>query len=197
MTAPLKQLPGETLDLGSWCILRMASADTLRVAKSLAAAGLQVWTPVERRSGRSRHDRSRFDKETALMPSYVFGRVEHLTEMLRLAMLPQRNHPKFSVFRYQGGIPLIADEQLDALRAEEDRSLRLFERLKRRGLKGPAIASGTTVKMTEGAFAGLSGVVEDQQGQYTLVSIDGFHKPIKVASVLLLEESAGQCARAA
>lgn len=188
-----------TLDLGSWVILRMASADTLRVAKSLTEAGLCVWTPIERRIGRMPRTRSRYDKEAALMPSYVFGRVEHLSELLRLAMIPHREHPKFSVFRYQGGVPLIADEQLDALRNEEERTARVFDKWKRRGTKGPILALGTEVKVPEGPFAGFPGIVQDVQGQYTLVDFSIFGKPttIKVASILLAPENQQAMADAA
>lgn len=192
-----------TLDLGSWCILRMASADTLKLARSLSEAGIAVWTPVERRIGRTRRTRTRYPKEGALMPSYVFGRVEHVAELLRLAMMPQRDHPRFSVFRYQGGIPLIADEQLDALRSEEDRQARVFAKLFRRGSRAPTIMPGTEVRLPDGPFAGISGIVEGSQGQYTLVDIDVFGKAqtIKVASLLLAENMAEgglpTCAKAA
>lgn len=176
-----------TLDLGSWCILSMASSDTLKVAKSLTDAGLQVWTPIEKRIGRMPKTRARFDKDTALMPRYVFGRVEHVAEFLRLAMIPRREHPRFSVFRYQGGIPLIADDELDALRMEEARSHRLFDRFKRRGAKGPKLEPGSEVRLPDGPFADLPGIVEDQQGQFTAVSftIFGRAQTIKVASLLL------------
>lgn len=178
------------LNLGSWCILRMNSGDTLRLVRSLTNAGLTVWTPVERKVFRMRRDRSRIYKEAALMPSYVFGRVEHLTELLRLAMMPGGEHPRFSVYHHQGGVPLIADDQLDALRAEEDRMSRVFAKWQRRGKKGVPLAPGTEVRLTDGPFAGFPGVVEDAQGQYTMVSFMIFGKPvsIKVASILLLPE---------
>src|SRR5690606_2863879 len=114
----------DLLDLGSWCILRTASGDTLKLVDSLTVAGLNVWTPVERKVVRIRRDRSRLPREVALMPSYVFGRVEHLSEMLRLSAIPTLDHPRFSVFRYREGIPLIADDQLEPLRAEEARTHR-------------------------------------------------------------------------
>lgn len=182
----------DILDLGSWCILRMASADTLRVLRSLQNAGLEVWTPIEKRTKRMPRTRAQFDKETPLMPSYVFGHVAHLTELIQLAMLPNKDHPRFSMFRYQGGIPLIADEQLKALRDEEARVIGVFERLKRRGKKGAKMAKGSEVRMTEGPFAGMSGIVEDHQGQFTLVDMAIFGKivTIKISSLLLAENVA-------
>jgi transcription antitermination factor NusG len=176
-----------TLDLGSWIILRMSSGDTLKVAASLTAAGLEVWTPIERSIGRMGVSRTRIRKEAAMMPSYAFGRVEHIDELLRLAMTPRREHPRFTVFHHKGGVPLIADDQLDAIRGEEVRSHRLFERFRRRGKKGPKLEPGSEVKLPDGPFAGFTGIVEDQQGQFTAVGLTIFGKPvtIKVASLLL------------
>jgi hypothetical protein len=189
----------DVLDLGSWCILRMASTDTLRLARSLTDAGLSVWTPVERRVARLRLDRSRIHRETALMPSYAFGRVEHVDELLRLAMIPHREHPRFSVFRYNNGIPLIADDQLEALRGEEERTARVFDKFLRRGMKGPRLAPGSEVRLPDGPFAGITGIVEGTEGQFTLIDIIVFGRPaqIKVASILLLAENPNECAQAA
>lgn len=182
----------DILDLGGWCILRMASADTLRLFKTLTSAGFEVWTPVEKRMGRMPRTRAIFDKEFPLMPSYIFASVHHLTELHSLAMLPNREHPKFSMFRYQGGIPLIADAQLNALRAEEERTGRIYEKQRRKGQKGPRLDRGSEVRMTEGPFAGMSGIVEDHQGQFTLVDMTMFGKivTIKISSLLLAENMA-------
>jgi transcription antitermination factor NusG len=179
----------DALDLGSWCILRMASGDTLKVAKSLSDAGLTVWTPVERHTSRKPRSQARTDRTFALMPSYVFGHVRDLDELLRAALSPKRDSPAFSVFHHLGGIPLIADYELEALRGEEARLGRVFDKHQRKGQRGPTFGQGETVKITEGGFAGLSGVVQDQRGQYTLVSFDGFHGPVKVSSLLLLSDS--------
>jgi hypothetical protein len=43
---------------------------------------------------------------------------------------------------------------------------------------------------------GLEGEVVEQHGQFTLVSIGGFNAPIKIASILLIDE-AGEQAKAA
>lgn len=175
----------DTLDLGSWFILRTASSDTLRVHRNLSNYGMATWTPIERRFGRMPRTKARFEKEIALLPSYVFAKVEHLEEILRIALLPNKDIGRFSVFHHKGGIPLIADNQLRGLRAEETRVMGIFERLKRKGIKGPQIDKGAVIRMDEGPFAGLCGVVEGQQGQNTLVSFSGYHRPIKIASLLL------------
>jgi transcription antitermination factor NusG len=186
MDPPVTSADG-VLDLGSWFILRMASTDTLMVARALADHGFGVWTPIENKFGRMPRTKARFEKEAALMPSYVFARVEHLDDILSLAMLPRKECGRFSVFHHKGGIPLIASDQLLALRDEECRLTSVFERSRRKGIKGPTFARGQSVHLSEGPFAGLDGVVEGSQGQFTLVSVEGFHKPIKIASLLLCE----------
>lgn len=178
------------LDLGGWFILRMSSAATLSLAEALTRAGFDVWTPVERTIGRMPRTRTEYDKAKALMPSYVFANICHFDDLARLAVVPNRECPRFSLFRYNGGVPLIADAELGALREEEVRTRNIFDRLKAKGKKGPAFVKGTHVRATSGGFEGLSGVVEDTQGQCTLVSYAGFHKPIKIASLLLLPDDA-------
>ena len=185
------------LDLGSWCILRMAGGDTLRLVNALALLGIEVWTPTERRFARVPRKKSRRDKVSAIMPSYAFGHVRDLDQLLHRSAIPGRDHPQFSVMRHRGGVPLIADDELDALRSEEARLHGIFERLKRRGVKAPSLPRGTPVQLSEGPFAGLSGIVEGDQGQYTLVSFAGFHKPLKISSLLLLPDSVMEGAKPA
>jgi len=181
-----------TLDLGSWCILRMAGGDTLRLVRSLCASGIEVWAPIEKRVAKMPRTGAPFDKESALMPSYVFAPVGHVDELLSLEHSHRRAHPKFTVFRHRGGVPLVADDQLDALRSEEARKVRVFEKWRRRGSKGPKLERGTPVRMADGPMQGIPGIVEDAQGQFTLVAFTIFGKPveIKVASCLLLNNVA-------
>jgi transcription antitermination factor NusG len=180
------------LDLGSWVILRMSSGDTLRLVKSLQRAGIEAWAPVEKRAATMPRTGAPYDKESALMPSYVFAPVEHIDELLRLAHEQHRSHPKFAVFQHRGGIPLIADDQLDALRGEEARKARVFDKWRLKGSKPLKLAKGTPVRLPDGPFAGYSGIVEGTQGKFTIVgaTILGKAVEIQVASLLLAENVA-------
>lgn len=178
-----------TLDLGRWCILRMASASTLNVRDALNKAGFDVWTPIERKIGRRPRTRAHYDKRFALMPSYVFADARRIEDLVKLTMSPNPE-VRFTIFKHQGGFPLIADAELDALRQIEGRKLGIFERLKAKGKRPPTFAPGTTVQASSGGFEGLAGVVEETRGKFTLVSYAGFHKPIAIASLLLLPEVA-------
>jgi hypothetical protein len=179
-----------TLDLGSWCILRMASADTVRLVEALDGIGLGVWTPIERKVIRRPRRRASPDKAVPMMPSYAFGHVDDLNELLCLSRSFMPDHPPFSVMHHRGGIPLIADDELVPLREEEGRLHTVFERFRRKGQKGPSYAKGTHVRLTEGPFEGLPGIVEGEQGQFTLVSFSGFHRPLKISSLLLIGDMA-------
>jgi len=180
------------LDLGQWCILRTAPADTVKAMRALTAEGIEAWTPVERKVGRTPRQRNRYERETALMPSYLFAGAKSIDHLLHLARQPWLDFPKFRVFTYKGGIPLVADSELQSLRAEEARCNRLFERLKQIGRKVPRLPEGTQVEMPDGPFVGLTGVVEGHRGKVTLVSFAGFHKPIEIASFLLVDEEADE-----
>ena len=179
----------ETLDLGSWFILRMASADTLRMFDVLRRRGFNVWTPVERKVVRRPRTKAKADMRFALMPSYVFAGVEHLTELAALASVPPGDNPRFTIFRHFGTIPLVGDGELGALRSEEARTERVFEKHKRMGIKGPIFHKGAEFTMGEGSFAGLTGMVDGGDGQFTLVSFEGFPVKIKIASCILEKDA--------
>ncbi len=178
----------DTLDLGGWFILRMASADTLAVVSALNRRGFTVWTPTVHKLGRMPRTRVEFDKKFPLMPTFAFVRYSDFEGVAKLAHTFTTDIPRFSIFRFGGGVPLVADNQLEALRREEARQNAIYERQKRRGMKGPSFGKGEAVKLPEGGFAGLSGTVEEQQGGFVLVNVEGFAQPIKIASILLESE---------
>lgn len=178
----------DTLDLGGWFILRMASLDTLAVFDDLHSAGYPVWTPIERRIGRMPRTRKEYDKRFALMPSYVFARIDALDDLLKFALLPERNCPRFTVFRAQGAIPLIADSELNGLRYQEDTRRARFEKAQASKQKAPKFDEGLEVHLTESGFEGLKGTVIESKGRFTLVDIPGFAQPIKISSLLLQKD---------
>lgn len=174
-----------------WCILRMAGPRTLAVAESLTEAGFEVWTPV---GGSSKRPRTKARKEiqVPVMPTYVFARDRHLIDLMLESSNPSTRHPSFSIFRWDGRIPLIADASLEYLRRGEERYLRRMKE----GKPMRSFSDGETVKITNGGFAGMSGVVEQSNGKYCVVCFPGFSTPIRVSKMILLSEEDMQ-ARAA
>ena len=76
--------------------------------------------------------------------------------------------PAFSIFHYAGRIPLIADGEIAGLRGAEDRA-----RMTQRRSKRHKLVMGQRVNLSEGAYAGMSGVVEDGDGKFALVAFAG------------------------
>ncbi len=163
---------------GAWCILRMAPSRTMKVAESLARAGFEVWTPVENQVRRLPRSKVRQARQVMVMPTYLFARAHQIVDLLALSKAPGSPHPDFSVFRHHDRFPLIADESLNHLRMIEKRTAPKQ--------RASIFTAGDEVKLTEGSFAGMNGVVETSKGQYSLVTFSGWAVPIKIASLLLL-----------
>jgi hypothetical protein len=169
-----------------WCILRTSGGRTLNLARSLAEAGFDVWTPQETLSRRVPRKKTVVDREVAILPTFVFARALHIPELAAALALPVNPHPSFSIFRYLGDIPLLADREMKSLRDVED-AARLRELKKTRNV----VPVGTTVTMTEGAFAGLSGVVKKSDGRFALVAFGGAFE-VNIASFLIRTDGVQQ-----
>lgn len=177
---------------GDWFIIRTGARSTLGLMESLIDAGYDVWTPVERYSRRLPRSRGREDITRPLMPSFLFARAAHLHDLLALSHAPSllyrvwdgelqrmvtRGHTRFTVFRQAGEVPMVADRALTALRLAEKRTA------PRADIR--TYREGDTVSLHDGGFAGLDGIVEGTQGQYTLVKFKGFPMAVKIATILL------------
>lgn len=162
-----------------WCILRCAGPRTLKVAASLAAGGLDVWTPSETREQRRGRARERVECEVPIMPTFVFARAIAVGQLVDILSSPLNPHPPFSIFRFQGRIPVVADRDIAGLRQAEERG-----RVRRLRSERRVIPVGTNIRMTEGGFAGISGVVEAGNGKFALVAFGGSFR-VKIATFLL------------
>ncbi len=144
--------------MSDWCILRTKARDTLALAESLNRHGLEAWAP----SWMRRIPRRRDEAPAPLLPTFVFARAKHLTELLMTASTPTKPHPDFSVFHYDHRIPLVAESELNALRMSERRAV---PRHKQR-----TFSRGEAVVAHDGAWAGLPGIVEQDSGKFVLVA---------------------------
>lgn len=111
-----------------WCILSTSGGRTLPLARSLANAGIQVWTPTrtirrpapgQRRSLVLGRRRKMIEVDLAILPGFVFARASHLDQLAGLALDLTHQHPVFSIFQMAGRAPLVSDASVDGLRAEE------------------------------------------------------------------------------
>lgn len=166
----------------AWCILRTSGGRTLPLARSLQAAGIEAWTPIDiQRRRKPRGSKGHYERETAITPTFVFVRAGELDDIRSILRDPARDHPPFSIFQFHGRIPLIAESEIGSLRAAEDRA-----RLRRLRSERKVIAAGTHVRLTKGGFAGMSGVVEEGNGKFAVVAFGGTWR-VKIATFLLNE----------
>lgn len=111
-----------------WCILRTSGGRTGALAKSLAGAGFDVWSPMrtikrpapgQRRALVLGTRRRMIEVEVPILPGFVFARARHLNPLAHLAADPAHQHPPFSIFRFAGRAPLVHDRSVSGLRDAE------------------------------------------------------------------------------
>ena len=122
------EMSGTMGTAGTWCILRTSGGRTVPLARSLGAAGFEVWTPVRtiRRpaAGQGRRlvmgqRRKLIDVDLAILPGFVFARADQLHDLLRAAGAELSPHPAFSVFHHAGRVPLVREGSIIGLRHAE------------------------------------------------------------------------------
>lgn len=178
-----------TLDLGSWFILRMASADTLKVTDALRKRGFEVWTPIRKKLGKPHKGGEPNEKRFPVTPGYVFASIQDMPQIDALAVVPTTDTPSFTLFRTsQGGAPLIGDMALAPLRSHEERLQRQYDEEVARSKTPPKFKPGDETPLRGGGFDGLTATVIETRGKFVLVNIPGFNMPIEVSSLLLLED---------
>lgn len=112
-----------------WCILSTSGGRTLPLARSLAKAGLEVWTPTrtirrpapgQRRRLHMGQRRKMIEVDIAILPGFVFARAVHLDTVVGIVLDPASQHPAFTVFQLGGRAPLVSDASFAGLRTEEE-----------------------------------------------------------------------------
>jgi hypothetical protein len=170
-----------------WLILRMAGKNTLAVAEHLASGGFSVWAPSRVVSRRSPRRKTVREITSPILPSFVFADSSHLHALLILSEAPSKSCPDFSIFRHNREIPVIPRVELEPLRFIEKMEA---DRQKKRQRNGKALAfsTGEVVRINNGSFAGLSGVVESDDGRFAEVSFGSFK--VKISTFLLRDDMA-------
>lgn len=164
--------------VSEWIILRTSGRNTLGLLEDLTRAGFDVWTPVRVERKRAPRSNARYEIKQAMMSTYVFAKSHHVEDLCELAKMTQKDCPDFSVFHYLDRIPVVADRELDPLRMTE---ARMVPRKKARTFN-----SGELVRVQEGPFTGMTGMVEHGDGKYTLVLFG--RTAVKIHTFLLRNE---------
>lgn len=162
-----------------WCILRTSNQNTLPLAKSLAASGFTVWTPIEERTVTVPRANVKRRLPFAMMPGYVFADASRLIELLAIANTPVKRHRDFRLVRQNDAPAMIPDALLAPVRSIE-------RKRKPRGIV-KAVPVGAKVRLTEGGFAGLDGTVESIRNKHAMVTFPGFPMPVQIGCWLLQE----------
>jgi hypothetical protein len=180
-----------------WCILRTSGGNTLPVARSLTAAGFGIWTPVETQKRQKPRSRVMTEITLPIIPGIIFARDDRLHELVTMARAPALTYlawnpdrkrmerhgcPHFSVFRYQGKYPRIADRYLDPLRQAEQRG-------RPRSIV-PALNRGDTVRHPSNMLGGLIGIVQKTKGRYAAVLFGSLEMDIEMCDLMPVERPA-------
>lgn len=163
----------------AWCILRTSGGRTLPLARSLQAAGFEVWTPSMVVMRRLPRRRQRIERDAPILPTFVFARAERLQDLLQAMSDPRTDHPPFSLFRHAGRFPLVTSDQIASLHDEEDRAADVHRRTRERERAAERRATcavpvvGSEVRLPFHAFTGLVGTVESVKGKSAVVNFGG------------------------
>lgn len=186
-----------------WIILRTSGGKTLALARSLAADGYDVWSPVRtikrphgKRDAKGR--RNTVEIDLPILPTFVFARAASLPLLAQIAGDPAYQHPPFSIFSHAGRIPIIAESSVAGLREEERAAAEMIEQLRaaetreeQRRIKSAAMntkrerekalrserrdfAIGSLVAVDDQqSLLGMAGVVEQSNGESAVVAFGG------------------------
>ena len=165
-----------------WCILRTRGGSTLKLASSLADSGVEAWTPTATITKRKGRARDRVDAPMPILPTFVFVKSVYVSELQRICALVMSPHPAFSIFRYLNRIPVLSDRDISSLKDAEDRATMDHRKQQRK-----VVPIGTHVRLDDGAFAGLPGVVEQSDGKSAIVAF-GSNFRVEIATWLLPQD---------
>lgn len=168
-----------------WVILRTSSRNTMRLVSDLLRDGFEIWTPQRTFCKRAPRNLGVYQVNAPMLPSFAFAKASHVHSLMALSNDLVKPCPDFSVFHYMNEIPLIGDHELESLRMLEERERRRAETDQLASRKRQVIfRPGEKIRIEFGAFAGMSGVIEKDDGRFALVSFDGL-KPVKFSTFIL------------
>jgi len=174
-----------------WLILRTSSRHTIALTECLRREGYEAWTPVVTFLKRTPRRRETRQVELPMLPSFAFAKAHHAQSLLELAEAFSKPCPDFSIFRHMNEVRLVRDDELSALRMIEERKRRDVESLKPRQIRFKA---GQSIRLVQGSFAGLDGVVENDDGRFAMVSFG--NTKVKISTFLLSNDNIQEPQRA-
>ncbi len=171
----------------NWIILRTAGPRTLPLWRSLASAGFEAWTPVETVTQRRPRTRDERTIERPILPTFVFASADRLVDVLGVLRAPINPHPGFSLVTHAGRVPVVAEREIAGLRAAEADAVRAAERRLRKTHR-EAFGVGQAVTVKDGAWTGLTGVVEGGDDRFARVVFRS-GMSVKISTFLLIPDA--------
>jgi hypothetical protein len=162
----------------------MSGPRTLSVVEWLTLHGVAAWTPTQ--TLKRRRPRSKAVQEIAapIAGTFAFAPERDVDGLVRLGRDPASVHPRFSLLRHHGEIVYVSDRALEGLRyAEECARPRQGSGRKERPNPHPV---GAELCISEGACAGLTGVVTSSDGRRTFLDFGGLLGRVEIDTGLLL-----------
>lgn len=198
--------PRQTSSSDSWIILRCSGRHTLALAASLAADGVETWTPTETRLRLAGRNRETVEQQIAILPEYVFAPCDRLDDLLAMTRAPSlqyrvwdpekrkmvvKGHPSFTLFRSNGEIRRIPETSLSPLRALEESLRKVLEgRRKAANQPGPApkFTAGQTICVDGWGVQGLNlTVVATNEGKTVVVTHPSWSWDVEISAWKLRE----------
>jgi hypothetical protein len=172
----------------NWIILRTGSRNTLKLVKDLVKDGYVAWTPARTFRKRAPRNLGTYEITAPMLPSFAFARADHIHALLELSDSPRKPCPDFSVFHYLNGIPIVGDAELNSLRRLEENDRKRLEAQRRIDRKREVLFNpGDLIKVTVGAFSGMSGTVTNDDGRFALICFGDMN--VKISTSLLSAEN--------
>lgn len=111
-----------------WCILRVASARTLKLVETLTAAGINAWSPRRtikreapgnRRRVALKQPKVMMEIDLPIIPGFVFACADNLDDIIRAGAVVYGPHPAFSLLQVGDRVPVVGERQIAGLRDAE------------------------------------------------------------------------------
>lgn len=167
-----------------WCILRCAPRHTLRLAETIAKAGIEAWAPSEVSRPRVPGRRARITLRDPILPRFVFADAARLLDLLALSHKPLAGFSLLSDGNHRYAV--CADRALTPLRDEEAKRERKRLHNLQKQAKGKPLRLGQRVEMPKGAWEGLSGIVDRSDASKTRIDLGKFY--VEVSTWLLAND---------
>lgn len=159
-----------------WSIGCVRTGGEISLAERLSQSGASTYLPMGVKHVRRARKRCKATIPSPAFPGYLFLEDHTVTDRIY-------EEPGFYDFiRLEGQRYLLRDEAISDLRAMEDRSMFSDEKPGR-----PRFTIGEVLRVPEGIFGGMVGIVQHVAGSDVWLGGRDFSKPLRLNGLILLQ----------